>query len=135
MLHHALLSYQTWPEYERVVGGKYMLDHEMRDGVDVPSSTYTKEMTDIDVKVTDKNHPVTAGIDDFIVHDELYRGVPTGSDIHVLLTTEGKPLAWTRDEKKSRVFTIMIGHGPAYKDANFQRILAQGIRWAAGENK
>lgn len=99
VLHHALLSYQTWPEYERIAGGKYLLDHELRDGVDVPESTYTKQMTDIDVKVVDKSHPITDGLDDFTVHDELYRGVPTGKDIHVLLTAEDKPLAWTRRKK------------------------------------
>ncbi len=135
VLHHALLSYQSWPEYERIAGGKYLLDHELRDGVDLPASTYTKQMTDIDVKVVDKTHPITDGLDDFTVHDELYRGVPTGKDIHVLLTAEDKPLAWTRQEKNSRVATIMIGHGPAYKDANFQKLLSQAIRWAGGDDK
>src|SRR4051812_20512904 len=32
VLHHALLSYPHWPEYERIAGGKYLLDHETVDG-------------------------------------------------------------------------------------------------------
>ncbi len=133
VLHHALLSYQTWPEYERIVGGKYLLDHETVNGVDWPASTYNKEMVDIDVKVTDKTHPVTAGLDDFVVHDEIYRGVRHPADINILMTTEGNPLAWTRQEKKSRVVGTIVGHGPAHSDANFRKFLAQGLVWAANK--
>jgi hypothetical protein len=132
VLHHALLSYQNWPEYERIAGGKYLLDNETVDGKAYPASTYKGDV-DIDVKVVDKHHPVTAGLDDFILHDEIYRGVRNGSDIHVLCTTEGSPLAWTRQEKNSRVFSTIVGHGPAYDDANFQKLLASGIRWVAGD--
>ena len=132
VLHHALLSYQNWPEYERIAGGKYLLDNETVDGKVTPASTY-KGNVDIDVKVVDQNHPIAAGLQDFILHDEIYRGVRTGQDIHTLLTTEGNPLAWTRQEKKSRVVGIIVGHGPAHSDANFQKLLAQSIRWAAGE--
>jgi hypothetical protein len=130
VLHHALLSYQNWPEYERIAGGKYLLDNETVNGKRYPASTY-KGNVDIDVKVVDKQHPVTAGLEDFILRDEIYRGVRNGRDIHVLCTTEGNPLAWTRQEKKSRVFSTIVGHGPAYDDAKFQKLLASGIRWSA----
>ncbi len=52
-------------------------------------------------------------------------------DIHALLTFEGNPLAWTRIEKNSRVVGIIVGHGPAYVDPNFQRLLRQSIAWVA----
>lgn len=134
VLHHALLSYQNWPEYERIAGGKYLLDNETVDGKLYPASTYKGDV-DIDVKVVDKQHPATAGLDDFILHDEIYRGVRNGSDIHVLCTTEGNPLAWARQEKNSRVFSTIVGHGPAYDDAKFQKLLASGIRWSAGDKE
>jgi type 1 glutamine amidotransferase len=108
-----------------------LLDNETFEGKKCPASTYKGDV-DIDVKVVDKQHPVTAGLDDFILRDEIYRGVRSGSDIHVLCTTEGNPLAWTRQEKRSRVFGTIVGHGPAYDDAKFQKLLASGIRWAAG---
>jgi uncharacterized protein len=128
VLHHALLSYQNWPEYERIAGGKYLLDRETVDGKITPPSTYQGNV-DIDVKVVAKDHPVTAGLQDFTVHDEIYRGVRTTGDFKLLLTAEDKPLAWARTEKNSRVVTIIIGHGPAHDDANFQKLLAQSIRW------
>jgi type 1 glutamine amidotransferase len=130
VLHHALLSYQNWPEYERIAGGKYLLDNEKVGDKITPASTYQGNVN-IDVKVLAKDHPVTAGVSDFTILDEIYRGVRTTSDITTLMTAEDKPLAWVRTEKQSRVVGIMIGHGPAYADANFQRLLRQSIRWAA----
>ena len=132
VLHHALLSYQHWPEYERIAGGKYLLDHETVDGKTWQASTYKGDV-DIDVKLVDKDHPITAGLHDFVLHDEIYRGVRNTADIHILFTTEDHPLAWTRQEKNSRVVGITVGHGPAHDDANFQKLLAQSIKWAAGE--
>jgi type 1 glutamine amidotransferase len=128
VLHHALLSYQNWPEYERIAGGKYLLDHETVDGKTIPASTYQGDV-DINVKVVAKDHPVTAGLQDFTIHDEIYRGVRTTGNFKLLMTAEDKPLAWARTEKNSRVVTIIIGHGPAHDDANFQKLLAQSIRW------
>lgn len=130
VLHHALLSYQNWPEYERIAGGKYLLDNEKVGDKVTPPSTYQGNVN-IDVKLIAKDHPVTADLSDFTIFDEIYRGVRTTSDITTLMTAEDKPLAWVRSEKQSRVVGIMIGHGPAYADANFQRLLRQSIRWAA----
>jgi uncharacterized protein len=134
VLHHALLSFQNWPEYERIAGGKYLLDKETVAGKTMPASTYQGNV-DIDVKLVKKDHPVTAGLSDFTLHDEIYRGVRTTSDIKTLLTAEDKPLAWSRTEKKSRIVAIMVGHGPAYTDPNFQRLLSQSIRWTSEGHK
>ncbi len=132
VLHHALLSYQNWPEYERVAGGKYLLDNERTEAGVTPASTYEGNV-DIDLSVVAKDHPIAAGLHDFKMHDEIYRGVRTTKDIAPLLVAEGKPAAWTRAEKKSRVFTTILGHG-AYSDPNFQRLLAQAIHWTAGRD-
>src|SRR3954465_14149236 len=70
VLHHAYLSYPMWDEYERISGGKYVYQNEqMINGI--TSSTYKGDV-DIPVTVTAKNHPVTAGLVDFVLHDELY---------------------------------------------------------------
>lgn len=136
VLHHALLSYQGWPEYERIAGGKYLLDNEKSaNGKSTPASTYQADV-DMEVKIAAKDHPVTAGVGDFHMRDEIYRGVRNTPDIKVLATAEGRPLAWARDEKKSRVFGIIVGHGPgSYNDPNFQKLLSQAIRWTSGRDR
>jgi type 1 glutamine amidotransferase len=131
VLHHALLSYQKWPEYERYAGAKYVLDDEkVGDKVITAESTYEK-MADIPAKITAR-HPVTAGLGDFVLHDELYHHLRLQRDITPLVTSGSEPLVWTRTQGKSRVVGTILGHGRgSFEDAHFLKLLAQSLRWAA----
>jgi type 1 glutamine amidotransferase len=129
VLHHALLSYPMWTEYERICGGKYVyLAAQMTNGI--TSSDYTRTNVDIPVTIVAKNHPVTAGLQDFVLHDELYLNVHMLPGVTPLMKTGDELVAWTRVEKKSRVVGIIVGHG-CYADSNFQKLLAQSIHWTA----
>lgn len=131
VLHHALLSFQDWPDYERIAGGLYLLDKQKVGDKTLPESTYQGN-TEMNVTVVDKNSPVTAGLSDFHMKDELYRNVPTTADIHPILMCEDKPLAWTRTEKNSRIVTILIGHGPgSFNNPNFLKLLNNALEWTA----
>jgi type 1 glutamine amidotransferase len=131
VLHHAFLSYQKWPEYERLVGAKYLLDDEkVGDRVVTKESTY-QPVADIPAKIVAR-HPVTAGLGDFALRDELYHGLRLQRDITPLVTTGGEPLVWIRSQGKSRIVGTILGHGRgSYEDAHFLKLLAQSIRWAA----
>jgi len=88
------------------------------------------------VVIVAKAHPITAGLKDFIITDEIYWGFRTTPDATPLITTtqpkSGKPLAWYRTQGKSRVVYLQLGHGPsAYDDPNYRRLLAQSIQWTA----
>jgi type 1 glutamine amidotransferase len=138
VLHHALVSYQKWAEFERIIGGRYP-EPEDRKGVVTPEVGYEHDL-DIPVKIVARDHPVTAGLNDFVLHDEIYWGFRVGSDVTPLLATtnpkSGNPLAWARTEKNSRVVFVQPGHGPeAFEDSNYRRLLAQGIRWAANKGE
>jgi type 1 glutamine amidotransferase len=134
VLHHALVSYQHWPDFERIIGGRYP-EADGKSGVVTPEVGYQHDV-DIPVAIVSPEHPVVAGLNNFVIHDEIYWGFRVGPDITPLLTTthakSGKPLAWARTEKKSRVVCIQLGHGPeAFEDSNYRRSLAQSIHWAA----
>jgi type 1 glutamine amidotransferase len=134
-LHHSLCSYQGWDEYPRIIGGRYHLQKWTDKGVEKPASTY-KHDVDCTVRVADPNHPVTRGIQDFKIHDETYGGFEVGPESHVLLTTDeptsGPKIAWTTTYAQARVATIQLGHdAQAYRNPNFQRLLAQALRWTA----
>jgi uncharacterized protein len=134
VLHHALVSYQHWPEYERIIGGRYP-EEDGKGGVITDKVGYQHDV-DYTVKIVAKDHPVTAGLSDFQINDEIYWGFRTGPDIKPLITTDhaksGKPLAWTRREGKSRVVYLQLGHGPkAYADTNYRKLVAQSIRFVA----
>lgn len=88
--------------------------------------------------VVNRRHPITAGINNFTIHDETYCNYYTAPDVTLLLTTDNPrnepPVAWAKQYGKSRVFYIMFGHGPsAWENPTYRRILANAVRWAAGE--
>ena len=92
---------------------------------------------DIPVVIVATNHPVTRGVSDFMLHDEIYWGYRVRADVKPLITTthpkSGKPLAWTCTRGKSRVVFLQLGHGkPAFENGNYRKLLAQSIRWTAG---
>ncbi len=130
VLHHALVSYPEWPEYERIIGGHYSVADE-KAGL----AGYQHDV-DIPVHIADPEHPITAGLKDFLIHDEIYWGFHVSPDVLPLLTTteahSGNPIAWTRLEGQSRVVYLQLGHGPsAYADGNYRELVARALRWAA----
>jgi type 1 glutamine amidotransferase len=136
VLHHALVSYQHWPEYERIIGGRYP-EEDGKGGVVTEKVGYQHDV-DYTVKIAAKDHPITAGLSDFPIKDEIYWGFRTGSDIKPLITTDqpksGKPLGWTRTEANSRIVYLQLGHGPeAYSNPNYRRLVAQSIAFVAPE--
>jgi type 1 glutamine amidotransferase len=134
VLHHALVSYQHWPQYERIIGGRYP-EEDGRSGVVTREVGYQHDV-EVPVVIVAREHPITAGMKDFMIHDEIYWGFRVASDVTPLLTTthpkSGKPLAWTRAQGKSRVVYLQLGHDHwAYENPNYQQLVARSIRWSA----
>jgi len=135
VLHHALANYQNWPEYERIIGGKYYLQKQAVNGVEKPQSTY-KHDVEFTVRVANNQHPVTKGLTDFTIHDETYGQFEVSSQTHALLTTEeptsGKTIAWAKTYEAARVVYVQLGHDHlAYENPSFRRLIANAIHWVA----
>jgi uncharacterized protein len=128
VLHHAYLAYPSWPEFGRITGGRYIYQTvEITNGV--TESTY-KSNVRIPVTVVAKHHPVTAGISDFVLTNELYLNMDMAGNSKPLLKTGDEWVAWYRTEKKSRIVGTILGHD-CYADPNFKKLVAQSIRWTA----
>ena len=132
--HHNLGAHADWPGFAKIIGGKYLFAPESIDGKEWPASTYLDDQ-EIHVSIADKEHAITKGLADFVIHDETYGQFYVAPDSHVLLTTDhpkcGRDIAWTRQVGKSRVCYLMFGHGPsAWGNANFKELLLRAIRWA-----
>jgi type 1 glutamine amidotransferase len=95
------------------------------------------------VKIADTSSPITNGLHDFKLTDELYYQVQMMPDVQPLATIEFQgatwPVAWTRTFGKGRVFHTVLGHrdfGPEKDDPlrnpNLGRLVIQGIDWVAG---
>lgn len=134
VLHHALVSFQDWPDYEHIIGGRY--PKPPKGQPQVTDKIGYQHDVDFQIVVTDKQHPITKGLKDFSIHDEIYWGFRVGVDVHPLLTTthekSGKPLMWTRTEKKSRVVYLQLGHDhSAYENTDYRVLISRAIDWAA----
>lgn len=130
-MHHNLGAFQEFAEYKNIVGGKFFLKAEG----DQPQGEY-KHGVDMKIQIADQNHPITKGLEDFMINDESYKKVWHARDNHILLTTDeptsDKELAWTRTYGRGKVCTIALGHdGMAYANPSFRKFVAQAIQWAA----
>lgn len=136
ILHHAIAAYPHWPEYERILGGRYYLQKTtIVNGVEKPRSK-AREGAHIPVHIADPNHPVTRGLKDFEINDETYFGYNVAPDSHVLLTTthtnNAPTLAWCRTCEAARVVYLQLGHDHlAYENPDYRKFVAQAIRWVA----
>ena len=129
-LHHALGSCAEITEYGFMVGG------HARFGSDDPTKTNTKYLHDTSYRahIEDPTNPITAGMSDFDVHDEVYSNYFVSSNAHILLTTDnpnsGRQLAWTWNYKNSRVVYIELGHNHVtYENPNYRRMVERAILW------
>jgi len=135
VLHHALVSYQNWPDYERIIGGRYQEPDPKKPGTVTEKAGWQHDV-ELPITIVAKDHPVTAGLKDFVIRDEIYWGFRVSPEVTPLLSTthpkSGKPIAWSRMEDKSRVVYLQLGHGPsAFQDSNYRQLIAQSVRWVS----
>ena len=136
-LHHSLVSYQNWPEFIKIVGGQYHTSPVLVNG-DTLRANY-QHGVNIPVKVEHKNHPVTRGISDFEIEDEVYGDVEILPRVSPLLSTTHpksmRYLAWVNHYGNSDVIYIQLGHGPsAYSNPNYRKLIQQAIEWSAKQS-
>jgi type 1 glutamine amidotransferase len=98
------------------------------------------------IDITDPKHPITAGVDAFPVNDEEYT-YNFAPDVkrHVIAQFKQRPekskaknndILWTIEVGKGRVFHCGLGHDvKAWTTPEFQKLILQGIHWAAGRPK
>ena len=134
VLHHAFCSYDHWPEYVKIVGGRYHHYPWTKDGEVQKPSKYTHDAT-LQVRVEDKNHPITQGVSDFVIIDEAYGDTEIRSDVHPVLSTDspvnGPFVCWTNRYGKSRVVALTLGHDrQSWENPAFLKVLSQAIVWA-----
>jgi len=137
-LHHSLVSYQNWPEFIKILGGQYHTHPVVVNG-DTLNTSYEHDVN-IPVKVENRKHPVTHGISDFDIVDEVYGGVEILPQVKPLLSTSHPKsmhyLAWINHYGNSDVVYIQLGHGPSgYSNPNYRKLVQQAIEWSAKQSK
>jgi uncharacterized protein len=94
-LHHSLCSMQDWNEYKLFTSGKY---YEKKKDEIFGASSYQHDVRFM-IHIVNQSNPVTKGIKDFAILDEVYRNLDVQPDVQPLLFTDNpksnKLIGWT----------------------------------------
>lgn len=95
------------------------------------------------VTITDREHEVTNGVNDFpVASEQYYMSVDPNNTVLAETTFSGEhfpwldgltsPVAWVRQWGRGRVFYHSVGHAPQdLAGDDVRRLTKQGIAWAA----
>jgi hypothetical protein len=108
------------PKYDKLLGGKY--------------SGHSDEGKS-KVHIIDSDHPITAGIQDFEIIDEIYKLDYEPNTFRVLIGGEVQgvvtPICWVKEYGKGKVTFLSLGHGEqAFNNKNFQELVIRMVKWA-----
>jgi hypothetical protein len=125
--HLASASFPKWEEFGKLCGRKWVM-----------GTSGHGPRGDIQAKVVAKDHPITAGLTDFVTNDELYAKLQGTGPINVLVQADSdwskatEPLVFTLDYGKGRVVHNAFGHDrKALMTPAVQKIISRGVEWAA----
>ena len=131
-MHHALVSYQDWPEFTNIIGGKYIHPNYTDD----PSlaSDYRHDIW-LHVQVN-QDHPITQGIEDFDIYDEGYMKLIVSSNVTPILTTTheycDENIGWVHQVRNARVVYLLPGHAAeGLGHTSYRQIIANAIQWVS----
>ncbi|MCE6990293.1 ThuA domain-containing protein [Dyadobacter sp. CY323] len=140
--HHATLlgefdGYKIWPWFSEFMGG-------------IRYKNYIADFAAATVKAEDMKHPVMKGVSaSFLVKKEewyIYDKSPR-PNVHVIASVDEStylpdskikmgdhPVIWSNPKVKAKNVYIFMGHSPVlFESAEYKRLFANAIFWAAGE--
>ncbi len=126
-LHFASSSFQEWEEYGVVLGRVW----KKGIGGHGPYGEFS-------VNIKDTKHPITRGMKDFKIEDELYAKLSGDAKIEVLASAYSdwsdkvEPIIFVKRYGKGRVVQNVLGHGlDSKQNPSYQKLLCRSVEWAA----
>jgi hypothetical protein len=117
-VHAATVASQSSPALRTLLGGVFVTHP--------PQFSFT-------VYPLYEEHPITAGIKAFAVHDEFYvQDYDPSVEIHMVALDRGvaHPMVWSKREGKGRVAYVAMGHDlGVWSLEPYQRLTLQAIDW------
>lgn len=132
-LHHALVSYQGWDEFENILGGRYYDSGRYKGIPENGFSTYLHD-TNIPVRLLAPEHPVTSELTDFTLFDEVYGNTWVSPNVTPLIGTDHPEsteiIGWEHTYAASRIIYLQPGHGKtSYENPNYRKLLYNAIMY------
>ena len=131
VFHAACTACQSWPEFQQLVGATWAM-----------GKTGHGRRHEFAVKIADPSHPVTAGMTEFRIFDELWHRMGTQPGVHVLCTAfsakekrgsgAAEAVALCTRLGKGRGFNLVLGHDVrAMSCPGWRTLMLRGTEWAA----
>jgi len=129
-IHSASYAHYDWPPFLEICGARW------------GEKTHHGPISDFTVQIINRNHPITKGIQDFPIRDELWVDMECHPSMEVLCAvqtdeykhTPGKrePVVLTTRYGKGRGYYLVLGHdATVMAHPDWQKLLLQGTAWAA----
>jgi hypothetical protein len=125
--HLASASFPEWQEFGKLCGRRWVMGTSGHG----PRGVFT-------ANVVNKEHPITRGMNDFKIFDELYAKLQGDTPIEVLVSAESdwskgtEPLVFTVSYGKGRCVHNAFGHDhKAILHPSMQKLIRRGVQWAA----
>jgi len=126
-VHAANSSFPKWSAYHKMLGMRWR------------KNLANCRQNEHDVRILDKRHPITRGLDGFRINDMIGVSFRKAAKIQVLATThlqeadEEIPLVFVRRFGRGRVFNTLLGHDvAAMLNEGFAEVLQRGAKWTVG---
>jgi type 1 glutamine amidotransferase len=126
--HSSTSAFYTWTEFKQISTAAWILD-----------STWHGPVSLVKVSVQNQEHPITRGLSDFYILDELWINAEQNESFKVLgvaLNTEedsGEQAAiFVGGYGKGRIFHTILGHDETtLRNAGFQTLIIRATEWAS----
>jgi len=125
--HLASASYGDWEEFGKMCGRHWVMGTSGHG----PRSVF-------ECNITKTAHPITKGMKDFEIDDELYAKLQGDGPIVALVTADSdwsnriEPILFTCSHGKGRCVHNALGHDrKAITNPGCEKLIARGVEWAA----
>ena len=123
-IHGGTATFWNSPAYFAMIGGK-MVGKSPK-----PRHEYSVKLLG-GKRVED--HPITMGVADYDVNDELFVVEGDQTQWHVLARSTGHPSMWTKTFYMGRVFVTTLGHDAGeLSRPTFQALVLNAVEWVCG---
>lgn len=125
--HLASASFSEWDEFGKLCGRKWVMGTSGHG----PRSVF-------DCKIASKEHPITRGLKNFKIFDELYAKLQGDTKMEVLVSADSdwshqvEPLVMAQPYGKGRCVHNALGHDfKAIKNTTMQTLIRRSVEWCA----
>jgi len=130
LFHAASATFYDWPEYQQMVGTTWG-----------DSTTHGKIIAH-KIVIKDQDHPITKGMSDFWITDELWVSAGVNSALNVLAESLSdpsnggrgvmEPVVHWKEKGEGRIFHNILGDNErAMKNTGWKTLMLRGTAWAA----